>query len=173
MERIVNTFQEITFLYFRKINLDTNKAIYSYTNSKFMIIKKGTNYMEWLNLDKIEKTILLLREKEMDYSNQQYLEEQLVIAMGEINRHKQQGLKLLKSEENIMDTLFQLLEIEAKVLSIVDTIIYSPLEKDLYFYLKQNKPFVYKDYIEMVSYYAPEFAEFSFLAKFYLVNVKN
>lgn len=136
-------------------------------------MKKGTNYVEWLNLDKIEKTILLLREKEMNYSNQQCLEEPLAIAMEEINRHKQKGLNLLNSEENIMDILFQLLEIEATVLSIVDTIIYSPLEKDLYFYLKQNKPFIYKDYFEMVSYYAPEFAEFSFLAKFYLVNVKS
>ena len=138
-----------------------------------MIIKKGTNYMEWLNLDKIEKTILLLREKEMDSSNQQCLEEQLAIAMEEINRHKQKGLKLLKSEENIMDTLFQLLEIEATVLSIIDTIIYSSSEKEFYFYLEKNKPFIYKDYFEMVSYYAKEFAEFSFLAKFYLVNVKN
>lgn len=129
--------------------------------------------MEWLNLDKIEKTILLLREKEMDYSNQPWLKEQLIIAMEEINRHKQKGMKILKSEENIMDTLFKLLEIEAMVLSIIDTMIYSPSEKDFYFYLKQNRPFIYRDYFEMVSYYAKEFAEFSFLAKFYLVNVKN
>ncbi|HGV8438609.1 TPA: hypothetical protein I0I20_RS13190, partial [Enterococcus faecium] len=152
----------------KKRNLDTNK-----TYTLILIIKKGTNYMEWLNLEKIEKTILLLREKEMDSSNQQCLEEQLAIAMEEINRNKQKGLKLLNSEENIMDIFFQLLEIEATVLSIVDTIIYSPLEKDLYFYLKQNKPFIYKDYFEMVSYYASEFSEFSFLARFYLVNVKN
>ena len=101
-------------------------------------MKRGTNYMEWLNLDKIEKTILLLREKEMNYSNQPWLKEQLIIAMEEINRHKQKGVNLLKSEENIMDTLFMLLEIEAMVLSIIDTMIYSPSEKDFYFYLKQT-----------------------------------
>lgn len=138
-----------------------------------MIMKRGTNYMEWLNLDKIEKKILLLREKEMDYSNEPCPKEQLAIAMDEINRHRQKGINLLKYEENIMDTLFKLLEIEAKVLSIIDTMIYSPSAKDFHFYLKQNRPFIYRDYFEMVSYYAPEFAEFSFLAKFYLVNVKD
>ncbi|EMF0203446.1 hypothetical protein NXK88_002719 [Enterococcus hirae] len=129
--------------------------------------------MQWLDPNIIKNTIISIRKKEFGTLDDPFFQEQLVIAIEEIKKYRNKGRKIFFQEEDILKKVYNLLEIEAIVLSIIDTLIYSPFEKNFYFYLEQNKPFVYRDYFDMVSYYSSDFSEFSFLAMFYLMKVKK
>lgn len=127
--------------------------------------------MQWLDLNTIKKTIIFLRKKEFDDTDSLFFQEQLLVVMQEIEQQREKGMELLDYEENILKKMCGLLEIEAIVLSMIETLIYSPSGYAFHFSFEQNKKYIFGDYFEMVSYYSSEFSEFSFLANFYLTKI--
>lgn len=132
--------------------------------------------INWLNIELIEQKIIDCRKKEFSEivnSDDYFIYNCLPEIIYKIIEYRNRGIQVLSEEKDPLNILYKLLEIEADVISIIDTAIYSYLddEKSFELQLSKNKPYIYTDYFNMVSYYAKDFAEFSFLAKFYMLKV--
>ncbi|WP_445449146.1 hypothetical protein [Enterococcus lactis] len=134
--------------------------------------------MNWLDIRRIEKKIIQLRNLRMveeNIENQEKIiqdklfESILPILLKEMKKYRNKGMKLYQEEKNLMKLVTSLLKIEAEVMSLINIAIYVSFEENIspYYYIEKNKIFVLEDYLNMVSYYATDFEEIFFLANFY------
>lgn len=128
----------------------------------------------WLDTSAIEKAILKCikqntNESEYKKAKQTFFYNHRSILYQMIEEYRDYGLKISQKNLDLIKIMNTLLTIEAKVISIIDTAIYCSTcgHTEMISYFEQDTSLIYKDYLELVSYYANDFYEFSFLASFY------
>ncbi|MEX1447560.1 hypothetical protein [Enterococcus sp. C76] len=141
--------------------------------------------MQWMDLRIIEEKIKQLHFKfleeevsKVDYFVQKKLFlEKLPLFMNRIKKYRQEGIKVLKDTDDVLQSMVTLLVIEAKIISIIECLVYENFGIDEEFsvdnLMKKNQPYVFSEYFEMVSYYADDFYRVSFLANYYKKYVKR
>lgn len=128
----------------------------------------------WLNISAIEKAILKCIKKntsESEYkkAKQTFFTNHRSAIFQMIEEYRNYGFKTSTKNIDLVKKMNTLFTIEAKVISIIDTAIYCSTcgHIEIHPYFELDESVIYKDYLELVSYYADDFYEFSFLASFH------
>lgn len=121
--------------------------------------------MNWMELEDIKNKIISLRRKTM---NSDLSPESLDFTLKSIEAYVEKA-KCIDVQDEFLN-VSKILKIESQILNWIFTAIYTsnPSEKALQESVVQESTFDCSDYITAVNYYAEDFKEISFLAKFYV-----
>ncbi|MET1109818.1 hypothetical protein [Enterococcus faecium] len=134
--------------------------------------------MKWMAVNKIEELIINLRGLRISHEhgkqNDLVLQDELFKKylpdfMNEIKKQREKGIVIFNSSEDLYEIIASLMEIEARIISIIYVAVYEYFEKNYTpdFYIQKNELYVFDDYLNNISYYAQELESVSSLAKFY------
>lgn len=135
--------------------------------------------MMWMDIRVVEKTIYSLRKKRNEddcVEKPDKLSAFLPLILTKIQVYREEGVHVFKKDSlDLMNKMLILLTLEAQIISLINVAIYEDYssEEELSQCIKRNDAYVFDDYWNMITYYAEDFKDFSFLSQFYLAEVKN